>query len=152
MAFGFFSGNYIKLLKAQLNLNDDAYILTGSDNPTSVAKDAPRGSLYLRNSGSTGTAYLKQDNGSSTNWSLVASLDTGITELTSDVTAGPGNGSRISSCWAYHWDYWQSYSTCHSTRVSPLRPAESCPTWRTPPAVPTCGSCLVPCCWRCSHT
>jgi hypothetical protein len=62
------NGNFAKFLKDQLNLNDTAYVLTGSDDPSAVAKNAPRGSLYIRNTGSGGELWQKQDNGSTTNW------------------------------------------------------------------------------------
>ncbi len=43
-----FNGAYVKLLKDQLKLKDSARILTGTDDPTVVAKEAESGSLYLR--------------------------------------------------------------------------------------------------------
>lgn len=44
-------------------------ILTGTQDPTSVATSAGVGSLFLREvSGSSGKLYIKQDDGSSTNW------------------------------------------------------------------------------------
>jgi hypothetical protein len=47
-------------------------ILTGTQDPTSVATSAGRGSLFLREvAGTSGTMYLKQDDGSSTNWTEV---------------------------------------------------------------------------------
>jgi len=61
-----FSGTEVKALKSQLNLNDSAKVLTGTDDPTSVAKDAPIGSIYLRQG--TAGVYRKDDAGSSTNW------------------------------------------------------------------------------------
>lgn len=63
-------GNFARFLRAQLDLFGAAYILTGSADPTSVATDAPAGSLYLR---STGDVYKKDDNGSTTNWTLLGS-------------------------------------------------------------------------------
>ena len=47
---------------------EEMSLLTGSDDPTSVAKWAQRGSLYLRDDGAAGELYIKQDNASSTNW------------------------------------------------------------------------------------
>lgn len=74
MAASIFQGNFVKTLKAALNLRDAAYILTGSDDPTSVAKSAPKGSLYLRQTGSgDGSVFVKLDNGSSTNWTQLGS-------------------------------------------------------------------------------
>jgi len=71
-----FNGDYVKALKDKLKLNETAEILTGTDDPTSVAKTAHKGSLYLRQ-GDIGQAYVKLDDGSTTNWSSVAS-PTGI--------------------------------------------------------------------------
>lgn len=43
-----FNGAYVKLLKDQLKLKDSARILTGTDDPSSVAKEGETGSIYLR--------------------------------------------------------------------------------------------------------
>jgi hypothetical protein len=43
-----FAGQFVKLLKGNLNLQDNSYLLTGTTDPTSTAIDAPSGSLYLR--------------------------------------------------------------------------------------------------------
>lgn len=67
----FNSATEVKTLAANLSLNDTAKILQGSDDPTSVAKDAPRGSIYLRTGASGGDVYKKLDNGSTTNWELL---------------------------------------------------------------------------------
>lgn len=70
-----FSGVSVKTLKDNLSLNDNATILSGdTDDPTSVAKSANPGSLYIR-SGS-GEIYRKIDSGSSTNWELIGSGNT----------------------------------------------------------------------------
>jgi hypothetical protein len=63
-----FAGNYAKSLKANLNLNDQVYHLSGTADPSLVAQDAPQGSIYLRTGVSGGTIYVKQDSGLSTNW------------------------------------------------------------------------------------
>lgn len=62
------SGENIKLLKDNLRFKTtDTKIMTNdSDDPTSVAKDAEIGSMYIRST--TGVLYQKQDSGSSTNW------------------------------------------------------------------------------------
>ena len=65
------NGNYAKLLKDQLKLGDTASVLTGTDDPSLVAKDAPKGSVYLNVS--NGKLYVKQDAGSSTNWTYLIS-------------------------------------------------------------------------------
>ncbi len=68
------NGLRAKSLLSQLSINDAAYILTGTVDPSSSATDAPKGSLYLRQNGAgNGEVYFKQDNGSSTNWSIVSS-------------------------------------------------------------------------------
>lgn len=63
-----FSGDEVKALKDGLDLNDNAKLLAGDDDPTSVAKNAPRGSIYMRTGASGGAVYRKTDDGSSTNW------------------------------------------------------------------------------------
>lgn len=72
MPASIFSGNFVKTLKDDLNLNDTAYVLTGTDDPTSVAQNAPQGSIYMRTGASGGSLYKKQDAGSSTNWTEVS--------------------------------------------------------------------------------
>lgn len=74
MPASIFQGDSVKLLKDKLKFKTGSQIITGdSDDPTSVAKDAPQGSLYLRSS--TNVWYNKQDSGSSTNWSQVIDAD-----------------------------------------------------------------------------
>lgn len=62
------SGPNVKLLKDNLRFkNTDTKIMTNdSDDPTLVAKDAERGSLYIKSD--DGVVYRKTDSGSSTNW------------------------------------------------------------------------------------
>lgn len=55
-----------------INLNNTSYIQTGTLNPTITPVDAPESSLYLRYTGSGGIVYIKNDSGSSTNWSALA--------------------------------------------------------------------------------
>jgi len=62
------NGNFAKSLKQRLNLNDKAYILPETTDPTVSATDAPRSSLVLQDTGSGGKLFIKQDTGSSTNW------------------------------------------------------------------------------------
>lgn len=58
-----------------LSINTKTYLMTGTVDPTSVAVDAPKASLYLNNS--SNKVYKKLDNGSSTNWSeLVTRTET----------------------------------------------------------------------------
>lgn len=65
------SSTSIKQFRSNLNLNDTASILQGDDDPRSVAKSAPRGSIYMRTGSSGGSVFVKLDNGSSTNWEEV---------------------------------------------------------------------------------
>jgi hypothetical protein len=68
-----FQGIYAKLLKSNINLFNKAYILTGTADPTSVATDGPKGSLYLRQTASgSGQIYKKNDNGTTTNWEMLS--------------------------------------------------------------------------------
>lgn len=63
-----FAGSFVRVLKNNLRLGTAARLLTGSDNPTSVAKDAEAGSLLLRTGSDGGRLFRKVDAGSSTNW------------------------------------------------------------------------------------
>lgn len=60
-----FAGSAVKTLKPNISLNGAVSILSGTDDPTVVAKDAVKGSVYIR---VNGVMYLKQDAGSTTNW------------------------------------------------------------------------------------
>jgi hypothetical protein len=64
----FENSNTVKALRPNLNLDNSASILTGTDDPSVVAKNAPQGSLYLRIGPTGGQTYVKQDAGLSTNW------------------------------------------------------------------------------------
>lgn len=75
----FVSGQLVKTIKPGINLKDQAYILTGTEDPTLSAKDGPIGSIYLRVDTSGGTAYIKQDAGLSTNWSALGSSSSPLT-------------------------------------------------------------------------
>lgn len=86
MAAVIFNGAFVKALKNQLKLGDDVYFLHGSDDPSSVAKDAPRGSIYIRDDGANGSIWVKQDNGSSTNWSPQLITDSAIRKTTAGIT------------------------------------------------------------------
>ena len=91
MSIGIFSnsGNDVRLLKDQLDLNGTAKVLTGTDDPRSVAKNAPQGSIYLQTGATGGKVFKKRDDGSSTNWSEVGSGAGGINYiLNPDAEAG----------------------------------------------------------------
>jgi len=66
-----FSGQFVKTLKDQLRLRDTARILTGTQDPRVTATDAETGSILLQQ-GSGGKLFLKNDDGVTTNWSLVS--------------------------------------------------------------------------------
>jgi hypothetical protein len=84
-----FSGLNAKLLKANLDFFGKAFILTGEDDPTIVAKNAPKGSLYLRQTVfGNGEVYKKLDNGTSTAWVKVQDID-------SSEFKKPANGFRM---------------------------------------------------------
>lgn len=99
-----FNGTFAKSLVPNLNLQDTSYILQGTVDPTSAAQTAPAGSLYLR---SNGTLYIKQDAGSSTNWSSIlfgivplANGGTGLSNArTSIATTGAINNQAVATSW-----------------------------------------------------
>jgi hypothetical protein len=80
-------------LEQNLNLNNIASLLTGTSNPTVVAQSAPQGSLYLRTGASGGTLYVKQDAGSTTNWSALAAGGISIAPFSTTPSA---NGLTLS--------------------------------------------------------
>jgi hypothetical protein len=53
-----------------INIQNQCYVIPGALNPTSTAVNAPACSMYLS---TNGNAYIKQDAGSSTNWSQLSS-------------------------------------------------------------------------------
>lgn len=79
MSASIFSGSIVKVLKAILNMNDAAYIVTGSVDPSAGAGvDAPAGSLYLRSNG----AIYKKQLGGLTAW--IEIITTGDTQSLSN--------------------------------------------------------------------
>jgi hypothetical protein len=81
-----FNGAFVKALKSNLNLNNTYYVLSLASDPTSVAANAPSGSIALYGTGSLGKLYIKQDNGTSTNWSSASSGGT-VTSVALSVPA-----------------------------------------------------------------
>lgn len=71
MPASIFNGDAVKILKDKFRFKSLVEIITNdSDDPTSVAKNAPQGSLYIRSG--TDEIYIKQDAGSTTNWIRLA--------------------------------------------------------------------------------
>lgn len=68
---GVISGDAVKLVRANIDLNGIASLRTGTTDPTVVAVNAPKGSLYMRTGASGGGLWIKQDAGSTTNWQRV---------------------------------------------------------------------------------
>lgn len=64
--------NTSKFLQQNFNIADVASVLVGTIDPSSVATNGLQGSLYIRTGALGGKLYQKQDNGSSTNWTLLA--------------------------------------------------------------------------------
>lgn len=95
MPASIFNGDAVKILKNILRFRSNVEVITGdSDDPTSVAKDAPRGSLYIRSGADE--VYLKTDAGSSTNWVNIIT-GAGASLTASRATESDGSGNLISS-------------------------------------------------------
>lgn len=91
-----FQGTFTKLIPSQLNIGGAVFQLTGTNDPTSVATNAPAGSLYFRTS--TGTIYRKTDAGTTTNWVLLSA--TAAISNTAAATLTPNNfGTPSASSW-----------------------------------------------------
>jgi hypothetical protein len=75
MSAAIFNSGTVKILKEKLRFQNSLVeiITNDTDDPSSVAKDAPQGSLYIRSG--TDEIYIKQDAGSSTNWIRIADLN-----------------------------------------------------------------------------
>lgn len=63
-----YAGSFIKLLKDKLLFGNTGRIVTGTDDPSSSATDGERGALYMRDATSLGELFIKNDTGSSTDW------------------------------------------------------------------------------------
>jgi len=87
-AASIFNGAFIKLLKDQLRFKDTARIITGTYDPSTVATDAEKGSIFMRQ-GSVGEIFVKLDNGTTTNWRSVSV--TGLEFTLANNQASPAN-------------------------------------------------------------
>jgi len=84
-----FSGNDVKTLKSNIDINGINKIMSGAVDPTVSATSAPIGSLYLNNS--TGKTYRKLDAGLTVNWTELGSGSSGKNYiLTSDGSSTTG--------------------------------------------------------------
>lgn len=74
-----FSGNAVKTLKPNINIDDIAYLLTGTADPSVVPVRAPKGSMYLMVGTSGGRVFVKQDTSilPTTNWTEVGTGNPG---------------------------------------------------------------------------
>lgn len=95
MAASFLSGDVVKMLKDQIETVSGYKLMFGGSNPTVFALDAEKGSVYI--SDSSGKMYLKQDDGSSTNWEELAltgevatNLATAVATLTDKIEISKG--------------------------------------------------------------
>jgi hypothetical protein len=94
MAASIFNNTAVKILKNILRFKSLVEIITGdTDNPTSVAKNAPIGSIYIRSG--TSEIYKKTDSGSSTNWTTVGSADVFSTSSISTNTSAAANTTYL---------------------------------------------------------
>lgn len=83
-------------------------VLSGAVDPTSSAVAAGKGSIYM--STSTGILYVKQDNGSSTNWTALSGASSPLSYISTleDFTVGyvSGGGGAITA--ERNWYTWTS--------------------------------------------
>ena len=97
-----FNGENILLLKSNARFKgSDVRILTNdSDNPSSVAKDSDRGSIYIKED--DGALYWKSDDGSTTNW---FPLVIGVSQFTQgSVVFADANGRLAQDNSNLFWD------------------------------------------------
>ena len=94
MPAAIFNSGTVKILKDILKFKSDVQVVTGdSDDPTSVAKDFPQGSVYIQSG--TGAVFVKQDAGSSTNWAEQADTSTAQTFTNKTIDADLNTLSNI---------------------------------------------------------
>lgn len=86
MASTIWNGNNIKTLIPGLQLGNSAAIYSGAVDPSSSATTGNAGDVYL--STSTNGLYVKQDSGSSTNWSKISGTVTGVSVVSANGFTG----------------------------------------------------------------
>ena len=66
MGASFLQGSVVKLLKDAIKFKSNGQIIFGAIDPTAVAVNADKGSMYLCSA--TGKIYIKSDAGATINW------------------------------------------------------------------------------------
>lgn len=93
------SVTFVASFSPNVAITSTVSIISGSGAPTNGQTGvgvAGEGSLYINTS--NGTCYINTGSISNPTWVLFQSgSDLGITQLTGDVTAGPGNGSQVAT-------------------------------------------------------
>jgi len=82
----------VLLLRQNIDLYRNAWILSGEDDPTSTAKNAEKGSLYMRLGSEGGSLFVKQDDGETTNWTALSSGGGTSGEANTASNLGGGTG------------------------------------------------------------
>lgn len=90
----FTSGGFARTF-LPLNISNQCYLITGTADPSSSATNGPECSLYLS---TNGKAYMKQDAGSSTNWTQLAAASGGVTAV---INGGTGKTSWTTNALIY---------------------------------------------------
>lgn len=120
MGAAIFSGAAVKILKSVFDLNGNAQILSGTVDPSSSATSAPRGSLYLNTT--SGTTYQKQDNGSSTNWSVIASspVEVYLKAVKNSGTHTANNSYQTVGSWTVSKDTHSAFNSSSGVYTTPV--------------------------------
>lgn len=125
-----FSGNDVLTLKDNISLNRKAHILTGTVDPSAVATAGEQGSVYLRTGPTGGGFYVKQDAGTTTNWTntLTPGGGTPLTPTYYDATGVLASIPGYSITTEFGWGVSQSVDVLaqsfdnHNLNVIPTTP------------------------------
>lgn len=93
-----FSGDSIKALKPALQLEEQSTIFSGAVDPSSVATAGSPGDVYI--STSTAAIYVKQDSGTTTNWTAISTP----TFAPTSVIFADGGGNLSSDVSNFNYD------------------------------------------------
>lgn len=99
MAATIFAGNTIKALKRALQLFDQSTIYSGAVDPSAVATTGNAGDAYL--STSTFNLYIKQDSGTTTNWSKSSTI---VSFTPGSIPFADGSGNLTQDNTKFYWD------------------------------------------------